>query len=216
MERREILERIRVELGPDGVGRFCFVCGAAGVSTIATPQGEMFECDAAGHRSPQAFIFDGKAVFSFEDGELIHEATGAIIRREAGASRQTLLFLRQKYPFQYTIPAGHVEVGRAPEAEMRREVHEETGLIVRGATRLWPGETLLLKDPCRRGADFHRWHVFEVVTEGFPRLSDEGRVLGWYTDDELRDLAARDLLTAPVSAILIRLGLLDFTLREGT
>jgi len=39
----------------------------------------------------------------------------------------------------------------------------------------------------------------------------------WIMVDHLiREFAGRDLLTAPVRAIFSRLGLLDFTLREGT
>lgn len=207
MERRKILELLQTRLGPTSVGRFCFVCGETNLTTAETPDGEIFVCHPAGHRSPRAFIFDGKAVYSFEAGELIHEATGAIIRRQAGESRQTLLFLRRKFPYQYTIPAGHVEIGQDPEAEMRREVTEETGLIVRQAAPLWPAETTLFEDPCRRGADFHRWHIFEVEAEGLPRLSDEGRVIGWYSDAEIREFAHQNLLTLPVQAIFARLGL---------
>ena len=209
MERPEILEQIRLALGPDKIGRFCFICGAPGVSTEETPAGEIFVCHAAGHRSARAYIFDGKATFVFENNELIHEATGAIIQRRAGREQQTLLFLRRKFPYQYTIPAGHVEIGHAPEADMRREVKEETGLTVRRAVRLWPEGKLLLADPCRRGADFHRWHVFEVEAEGQPRLSDEGRIIGWYNNAEIHDLAARELLTAPVYNIFAKLGLVS-------
>jgi 8-oxo-dGTP pyrophosphatase MutT (NUDIX family) len=89
---------------------------------------------------------------------------------------------------------------------MRREVLEETGLVVRRCARLWPGEDLLLEDPCRRGADLHVWHLFEAEAEGAPRLSEEGRIIGWYTDAEIRRLATRGLLALPVAAILRRLG----------
>jgi 8-oxo-dGTP pyrophosphatase MutT (NUDIX family) len=208
MERHSILEQVRLALGADGIGRFCFICGTAGVSTEDTPAGEIFVCHAAGHRSPRAYIFDGQATFAFENGELFHEATGAIIRRHVGNQQQTLLFLRRKFPYQYTIPAGHVEIGQTPEAEMRREVKEETGLIVRQAVRLWPQEKLLLADPCRRGANFHRWHVFEVEAEGQPQLSDEGRIIGWYNNAEIQDLAAQKLLTAPVHTMFVKLGLI--------
>lgn len=209
MERPEILEQIRLALGPDKIGRFCFICGAPGVSREETPAGEVFVCHAADHRSPRAYIFDGKATFTFENGELIHEATGAIIQRRAGSEQQTLLFLRRKFPYQYTIPAGHIEIGQTPEAEIRREVKEETGLIVRQAAQLWPQEKLLLTDPCRRGANFHRWHIFEVEAEGQPRLSEEGRIIGWYNNAEIQDFAVLDLLTAPVHTMFVKLGLIS-------
>jgi 8-oxo-dGTP pyrophosphatase MutT (NUDIX family) len=208
MERREILAQIRASLGPDQVGQFCFSCGAPGVSIEETPAGEIFVCHAAGHRSPRAFIFDGRAIFAFEGDALIHEAAGAIIRRQAGSESLTLLFLRRKFPYQYTLPAGHIEIGQDPEAAMRREVNEEAGLTVLNSVLLWPGESLRLEDSCRRGADIHRWHVFKVVAEGQPRLSDEGRIIGWYSDDEIRELAVRNLLTSPVHTIFTRLGLI--------
>jgi 8-oxo-dGTP pyrophosphatase MutT (NUDIX family) len=131
-----------------------------------------------------------------------------LIRQGSGENRQTLLFLRRKFPFLYTVPAGHIEQGGDPEAEMRREATEETGMIVQTTIRLWPDEVLIFEDPCRRGANYHRWHVFDVLAEGAPRLSDEGRIIGWYSDDEIRALAAARLLTAPVHQIFSRLGIL--------
>jgi ADP-ribose pyrophosphatase YjhB (NUDIX family) len=207
MERHEVLARVRASLGPDGVGQYCFVCGAPGLTTETTDAGEIFVCQAAGHRSPRAFLFDGRAIETFEDGELVHDTAGALIRRGSAADRHTLLFLRRKFPLRYTVPAGHIEWDCDPETEMRREVAEETGLVVRQAVRILPGETLLLADPCRRGADLHRWHLFEVEAEGQPCLSDEGRILGWYSDDEIRAFATRGMLTAAVHAIVARLGL---------
>ncbi len=208
MERREILAQIQRTLEPNGIGRFCFVCGAPNLHTEASPQGEIFVCDAQGHRSPRAFLFDGRAIYSFEDGELVHVVTGAVIGQGRGETRQTLLFLRRKFPFLYTIPAGHVEIGMDAEEEMRREIQEETGLTISTAARLWDSE-IRLEDPCRRGANFHRWHVFQVTAHGVARLSDEGRIIGWYRDDEIRALGAQDLLTRPTHSIFQRLGILD-------
>jgi len=207
MEHQEVLARVRADLGSEAVGQFCFVCGARGVVTEETTGGEIFVCHAAGHRSPRAFIFDGRAIITFHAGKLVHDTAAALIRQGSGAERYTLLFLRRKFPLRYTVPAGHIEWGCEPEAEMRREVAEETGLAVRNAVRMWPAETLLLADPCRRGADLHRWHLFEVEAEGQARLSSEGRILGWYSDDEIRSIAARGMLTAAVHVIFIRLGL---------
>jgi hypothetical protein len=69
-------------------------------------------------------------------------------------------------------------------------------------------EQLILQDPCRRGVDINRWYVFEVTAQGAPRLSNEGRIIGWYLDDEIRELAGQNLLTQPVRAILARLKVL--------
>jgi ADP-ribose pyrophosphatase YjhB (NUDIX family) len=206
--RREILEQIQTTIGVNGVGRFCYECGAPGVQVEVTSEGEIFVCDANGHRSARAFFFDGKAMYAFENGELVHDVVGAVIRRGSGETRQTLLFLRRKFPFLYTIPAGHQELGTEPEAEMGREVSEETGLTIVDSSLLW-NEQLVWQDACRRGADIHRWHVFEVSAHGAPRLSDEGRIIGWYRDDEIKELARQNLLTQPVQAIFARLGVLS-------
>jgi ADP-ribose pyrophosphatase YjhB (NUDIX family) len=203
----EILTRIRTTLKPDSKGEYCFACGAEGVANEETAQGEMFVCTTNGCRSPRAFIFDGLALFSFENDLLIHQTAGAIIQRGGERTRQTLLFLRRKFPFQYTLPAGHVEIGNEPENEMRREVQEETGLVVETAVQLFP-KALLLEDPCRRGADFHRWHVYQVGARGTVRMSDEARIIGWYSDQEIQQFAEQNLLTSAVHAIFMQLNML--------
>jgi ADP-ribose pyrophosphatase YjhB (NUDIX family) len=208
MDRTVILDKVREAVGPSGIGRFCFVCGKPGVQVEETLEGQAFICVAAGHRSPRAYIFDGRAAYTFQGSDLVHEVVAALIQRNSGAGRQTLLFLRSRFPYLYTIPAGHLEVGMDPEIEMRRETKEETDLEITSVIRLWPAETLLLSDPCRRGADLHRWHVFQVTTEGSPRLSEEARILGWYADTEIRSLAMEQKLVAPVQQILARSGVL--------
>jgi ADP-ribose pyrophosphatase YjhB (NUDIX family) len=207
MKQNNLLERIQAAIGENGIGRFCYECGAPGVHIEATPDGEIFVCEAHGHRSARAYLFDGRATYSFENGKLVHDVVGALIRRGSGEARQTLLFLRRKFPFLYTIPAGHQEVGTNATDEVWREVSEETDLTVVETALLWD-EQLVLQDPCRRGADIHRWYVFEVTTQGTPRLSNEGRIIGWYLDNEIRELAGKNLLTQPVRAILARLKVL--------
>jgi len=204
MTRHEILEKIQSEVGLNGIGRFCYKCGAPGVHVEVNLDGEVFVCETHGHRSARAYLFDGRAKYSFENGRLVHDVVGALIRRGSDEARHTLLFLRRKFPFLYTIPAGHQEIGTDAAAEIQREVNEETGLTVTDAVLLW-GEQLILEDACRRGADVHSWFVYEVTANGTPRLSDEGRIIGWYSDDEIRDLARQNLLTSPVQAILAKL-----------
>lgn len=208
MTTSQVLAKIRDAIAVEGTGHYCFVCGEPGVDVSQTAEGEVFVCRAAGHRSPRAYIFDGKARFAFSGDRLIHESVGALVQQRAGLERQTLLFLRRRYPYQYTIPAGHLEVGRDPADEMARELQEETGLTVSQARQLWPDTPLLLHGPCRRGADWHHWRVFQVQTQGQPCLSDEGRIIGWYRDQEIRDLDQGDMLTAAVRVMLQRLGII--------
>jgi ADP-ribose pyrophosphatase YjhB (NUDIX family) len=205
--RREMLEQIQATIGENGIGHFCYECGAPGVHIEVTSEGEIFVCHANGHRSARAYFFDGKAKYAFINGELVHDVVGALIRRNSGETQQTLLFLRRKFPFLYTIPAGHQELDTEPETEISREVSEETGLTIVSSSLLW-NEQLVLQDACRRGADIHRWHVFDVTAYGAPRLSEEGRIIGWYRDEEIRELARQNLLTQSVYTIFTRLGIL--------
>ncbi len=208
MNDGDVLQRVRAAVDSATVGAFCFICGRAEPEIIETGIGQRFLCPA-GHESPRAYIFDGKAVHEFAGGRLIHETVGALVQRPAGQERLTLLFLRRKFPFLYTIPAGHLEYGRDPAAEMARELEEESGLAVDSAEALWPNDPPLLRDPCRRGADWHRWRLYRVSALGAPRLSEEGRIIGWYRAGEVQDLADQDLLTAPVHTLFTRLGIIQ-------
>ena len=205
MNRKELIAKIREQAAKDRAGSYCYICGETPVQTEKTPSGEYYTCEAYGHRVERLFLFDGKAVCHFDDDGIVHETAGALNQRSHADQRYTLLFLRRKFPYQYTIPAGHVEIGKQPMHEMKREVFEETGLQVSMIRPLWQDETLRLHDPCRRGADWHIWHVYLAESEGIVKLSEEGRIIGWYSDDEVRDLALQGLLTEPVAEIFKRL-----------
>jgi len=180
-------------LGPGGKGQFCFRCGAPGAVALVEAGFERYRCPL-GHIEDRCFLFDGRARFSLGPLGLVHESVGALVVR-AG---RLLLFERCKYPPGWTIPAGHLEVDADPEQEMRREVGEEVGLEVTSARAVWDDAPRLLADSCRRGADWHAWHLFLAGADGEPRLGDEGVRFGWFTLAEARTL---DLI-APVRAIL--------------
>jgi ADP-ribose pyrophosphatase YjhB (NUDIX family) len=190
------LERVLRALDREGKGHFCHACGAPILQTIDDRRGERFRC-AADHLLERSFLFDGRAVFSVEEGRLVHESVGAIVRRRS----KILLFRRRRYPIGWTIPAGHVERDTEPEGEMKREVFEEVGLEVLRSRRLWK-ETPLLEDRCRRGADLHRWHLYEVEAEGEVALNEEGDDYRWFETGEWNDVR----LIPPVRKILRRLG----------
>jgi 8-oxo-dGTP pyrophosphatase MutT (NUDIX family) len=189
------LERVLRALDSEGRGHFCHECGAPILRTIDDQRGERFRC-AADHLLERSFLFDGRAVFSVENGRLVHESVGAIVRRRS----KILLFHRRRYPIGWTIPAGHIERDTEPEEEMKREVLEEVGLEVVRSRRLWEG-TPLLGDCCRRGADLHRWHLFEIEAEGEVELNEEGDDYRWFEAGELRELS----LIPPVATIFRRL-----------
>lgn len=61
---------------------------------------------------------------------LLVPSVAAIIRDEQGH----LLLQRKAGSEGWSLPAGAIEVGEGPEEALRREVREETGLLVRMAT----------------------------------------------------------------------------------
>ncbi len=61
---------------------------------------------------------------------LLVPSVGAVIRNEDGA-----LLLQEKEREGWSLPAGAIEPGESPEDAIRREVLEETGLVVK-STRI--------------------------------------------------------------------------------
>ena len=199
-----LLEDILAGLGPEAEGHYCFECGDPGVAREKTAVGERFRCPK-GHVSPRAYLFDGRARFAIEGGRLVHETAAAIIRRHD----KILLFRRTRFPVGFTIPAGHCEMDHDVEAEMRREVKEEVGLHVVSALPIWADDdALLLDDQCRRGADLHRWHLFEAEAVGDVELGEEGFEFRFFSDGEIFELATNRLLVPVVREIFERLDII--------
>lgn len=185
-------------------GQFCFYCGADAIEEQHRDGEDVFYCQQCQKTAERAYIFDGKAVTHVSEEELVHETVGAVIQQRQ--TNNILLFLRRKYPFQYTLPAGHLEIGQTPLSEIEREVEEEAGMLNLTWENITGEQTVELVDPCRRGADKHRWHVFKTQTTQQPRLSDEGRIIGWYTPEEVHQLHDANLLTPPTAYWLQKIG----------
>lgn len=202
MKNNRLLKRL-LERSPPLIGAYCFICGEK-VKQGYSVEGELFICEADPlHQSPRAFIFDEKIQQGIQDDTWVHETVGAIVTRKINNVPYFVVFLRQKFPFLYTIPAGHAELTGSLQENVRREVGEETALDIQTITPLWPNESLRFIDPCRRGADVHNWHVFEVYASGKITLSNEGRIIGWYRKNELKTMITHQLLTEP-SAVLLQ------------
>lgn len=194
--KNKILREILKD-NPNPSGYYCFSCGNAQIKAMNTIEGQYYLCPQK-HKNERVFYFDDKTIQHIEKDELLHEAVGAIIRQNSSSKPMFLLFFRRKFPFLYTIPAGHVEKATTNKENIIREVKEETNLSTTHIKQLWPDETFRLFDPCRRGADMHYWHIFEIEAQGTVSLSDEGRIIGWYSEEEIQKLAKQALLTKPV------------------
>lgn len=177
-------------------GAFCLICGNhCAVNKEENEGAENFVCQAnPEHIHPRALIFDPKVSYQLTEHHIIHPTVGIVIVKKQ-KTPYFLLFLRRRFPYQYTIPAGHVEQDVSLEKNAQREIKEETSLKIKNLKQLWSEEELILSDPCRRGADCHQWYVFEAETEGYPRLCKEGRIIGWYTQDEIISFHKNQLIT---------------------
>lgn len=107
-----------------------------------------------------------------------------------------LLIERQRPPYGWAPPAGHVDDGETYAQAGLRELREEVGLT---ASRLFPLHRARYDNQCRRpGGDHHNWEVFGADTAGEPvRSPEETSAMRWVTVDELvalRETSLRHLI----------------------
>ncbi|MBT4071472.1 MAG: NUDIX hydrolase, partial [Candidatus Magasanikbacteria bacterium] len=134
-----------------------------------------------------------------ETKEYWHESVGIFLFNK---NNEVLLFKRIKYPFVFTIPAGHLDVGEIAEVAVKREIFEETGLIVEHVKLFLEEE--LIGDKCRRGADNHKWHLYVAKIDeiGEITLGDEGMTPVWLSLED----ALKKELTLPTKYFIDKYG----------
>lgn len=173
---------------------FCFNCKKPSPRQL---EGERlrFYCDKCKKTTDRVLIFDPKMKYSFDkEGNYIHYGVGIFLINSEG---KILLFLRRKYPFLYTIPAGHLLKGEPPRLAVIRETEEETNLKIKNPVLIFNG--FVYGDECMGGADIHHWHLYaERVSAGSVKLDREGIRWQWTSPGEV-DL---DMVTYPVKFFL--------------
>ncbi len=172
----------------DKEGQFCILCFSESIEKILKDGRTYYTCHACGKTSERSIVIDNGITWWVDtNGTYYHESVGVVVLNE---KKEVLCLLRKIFPFAYSIPAGHLDTGEQPERAALRELKEETGLSPSTLPELI-GEFDFHGDPCRRGSDNHRWHLYKAHTECTPQqlhLNDESSRAEWLCVDEIRAL----------------------------
>lgn len=155
---------------------YCWKCKA---TTVEKVNGEQikYKCSTCHQSSDRILIYDPQMEQKFdESGNLIHKSVGMFI---LNSEKEVLLFLRKKYPYLYTIPAGHISLGENPKEAAIREIKEEVNIDAPHVDLLYEGN--IFGDECLGGADIHYWHLYKTyVSVEDIRLDEEGSQWSWF------------------------------------
>src|ERR1017187_4436346 len=118
-----------------------------------------------------------------------HTSVGMLVWKDD----KLLLIERARFPLGFAVPAGHVDDDASYEDAARRELKEEVGLESKEIKLVAEGRK---ENPCRREeGEWHHWKMFEVVATGeIIRSEDETKQAGWYTRDQIQELAEKSEL----------------------
>jgi 8-oxo-dGTP pyrophosphatase MutT (NUDIX family) len=186
-----MLKRVKlpVTLTNDNVvHQYCIRCQAETVDRILRDNRTFYHCRTCGTTSDRSIVIDPGIVWWIDkhSGEYWHESVGTVVTDGHG---RMLLFRRTIFPFADTIPAGHLDTGEQPRMAAVRELKEEAGIEV-------PEVHLVLiteedvNEPCRRGSDHHRWHLYRTTVNPNVELkqNDEGQELRWVDFEQVDKL----------------------------
>ena len=185
-------------------GQYCISCSANAVERIFKEARTYYRCAVCGAISDRSLVIDGSINWWVDTERTYwHESAGVIVVDDA---QRILCMFRKIFPFAYTIPAGHVDKGEHAKSAARRELMEETGIDLDAFAPLESVANVdIATDPCRRGADHHRWHLFRYKIGIAPTiaLSDEVESVRWCTISELQTMTS---LTLPLQLFVKEFG----------
>jgi len=117
--------------------------------------------------------------------ECDHTSVGILIWQKD----KLLLIERKKFPFGFAPPAGHCD-GDSYEIAAKRELEEEVGLRAKELSIVTEGRK---DNSCRRKeGNYHYWKIYQAKVTGQLRPSeDETKQAGWYTKEQLLQLARK-------------------------
>lgn len=125
-----------------------------------------------------------------------HKSVGMLIWNDD----KLLLIERRKPPYGFAPPAGHIDEHGSFEDAAKIEVKEEVNLNAKTLKLVTEGKK---ENSCRReDGTWHYWKIFEVEAEGkIIASSNETKQCGWYTREQIRELAekTKDYLSGKIS-----------------
>ncbi len=113
-------------------------------------------------------------------------AAGAVVIEEG-----RVLLVKRKYPPQkgkWAIPGGLVKLGETLQEAAEREIHEETGLIIKARE---PVHTFDLIERDSDGEILFHYVIVDLLAdyvEGEVRPADDVSDAGWFHPDEVQNL----------------------------
>lgn len=166
-------------------GQYCMKCFSKKVKRIFKNGLTFYHCDSCGKELKRSLVIDNHIVWWVDKitKEYWHEGVGIFV---FNSENKALFFKRTIYPFALAIPAGHLDVGEDAQTAVRRELIEETGIVLKNDCIQLFSEEDVMGDKCRRGADNHRWHLYISKINKIDNITinDEGVEPVWLSPEE--------------------------------
>jgi len=182
--------------------RYCQNCYSENVHDEVIEGKQLYKCDNCGNTYDRLIDVDPKLVWWVDQKtkDYWHESVGVFV---TNPKKEMLFIERTIYPYGFTIPSGHLEITEDPEDAAKKELVEETGIEAQILT--YYKDIKIHKDPCRRGADSHLWHVYTYLLENrLDIITNPGEGINpvWLTLNK----ALSKKLTPPVQYLLEKYG----------
>ncbi len=176
---------------------YCANCNSEGTTEITVDEKTKYTCNICKETLDRRIDLDPKIKWWVDKStkELWHESVGIFVQKSTG---EYLFIERIIYPYGFTIPAGHLDVNELPEEAAIRELFEETGIKASKLSSIFEGA---IEDKCRKGADYHFWHLYKFILEVDQEITpdiSEGKQPVWLTTSE----AIKKELTGPTKYFL--------------
>jgi len=141
---------------------YCQNCHSEKVSDVEKNGKTLYKCNKCGNSYERLIDLDPRIKWWVDKKtkEYWHESVGIFVSHK----EKLLLFERTIYPYAYTIPAGHLDINETPDEAAVRELKEETSISL---SKVNP---YVANDKCRKGADYHKWHLYTAPLDKLPSI----------------------------------------------